>query len=124
MSANSGKKRVVVVGGGIIGVTTAYALAKKGFAVHIVEKCAQASMKTSYSNAGFLCASVCCNWATIENVKKLSGAFYTSVYSAVQHSLTTGQSVSNRKQPVIYMLDCRYVLYICCTHILYQIQCR
>ena len=40
-------KTIAVIGGGIIGVTTAYALAQRGFAVTLFEKHRYAAMETS-----------------------------------------------------------------------------
>ena len=48
---------VAVIGGGITGVTTAYALAKKGFAVTLFDKQRYAAMETSFANGGQLSAS-------------------------------------------------------------------
>ncbi len=61
-------KSVAVVGGGITGVTTAYALAKRGFAVTLFEKNRYAAMETSFANGGQLSASnaeVWNHWSTI-----------------------------------------------------------
>ena len=46
-----------MVGGGITGVTTAYALAKKGFSVTLFERHRYAAMETSFANGGQLSAS-------------------------------------------------------------------
>ena len=43
---------IAVIGGGITGVTTAYALAKRGFAVTLFEKNRYAAMETSFANGG------------------------------------------------------------------------
>ncbi len=51
------KKSIAVIGGGITGVTTAYALAKRGFAVTLFEKHRYAAMETSFANGGQLSAS-------------------------------------------------------------------
>ncbi len=59
---------IAVIGGGITGVTTAYALAKRGFAVTLFEKNRYAAMETSFANGGQLSASnaeVWNHWATI-----------------------------------------------------------
>lgn len=61
-------KTIAVIGGGITGVTTAYALAKRGFAVTLFEKNRYAAMETSFANGGQLSASnaeVWNHWSTI-----------------------------------------------------------
>lgn len=61
-------KSIAVVGGGITGVTTAYALAKRGFNVTLFEKNRYAAMETSFANGGQLSASnaeVWTHWSTI-----------------------------------------------------------
>ena len=61
-------KTIAVIGGGITGVTTAYALAKRGFSVTLFEKHRYAAMETSFANGGQLSASnaeVWTHWSTI-----------------------------------------------------------
>ncbi len=61
-------KSIAVIGGGITGVTTAYALARRGFAVTLFEKHRYAAMETSFANGGQLSASnaeVWNHWSTI-----------------------------------------------------------
>lgn len=48
---------IAVLGGGITGVTTAYALAQRGFAVTLYERHRYAAMETSFANGGQLSAS-------------------------------------------------------------------
>jgi D-amino-acid dehydrogenase len=50
-------KTIAVIGGGITGVTTAYALAKRGFAPTVIERHRYAGMETSFANGGQLSAS-------------------------------------------------------------------
>ena len=45
-------KSIAVVGGGITGVTTAYALAKRGLSVTLFEQNRYAAMETSFANGG------------------------------------------------------------------------
>jgi D-amino-acid dehydrogenase len=51
------KKHMVVIGGGITGVTSAYALVQQGFEVTLIEKNRYPGMETSYANGGQLSAS-------------------------------------------------------------------
>jgi D-amino-acid dehydrogenase len=50
-------KSIAIIGGGITGVTTAYALVKRGFAVTLFERHRYAAMETSFANGGQLSAS-------------------------------------------------------------------
>jgi len=57
-----------VIGGGITGVTTAYALAKRGYAVTLFEKHRYAAMETSFANGGQFSVSnaeVWNHWSTV-----------------------------------------------------------
>ncbi len=61
-------KKIAVIGGGITGVTTAYALAKRGFQVTLLEKHRYAAMETSFANGGQFSASnaeVWNEWSTV-----------------------------------------------------------
>jgi D-amino-acid dehydrogenase len=51
------KKHMVVIGGGITGVTSAYTLARQGLQVTLIEKNRYPAMETSYANGGQLSAS-------------------------------------------------------------------
>jgi D-amino-acid dehydrogenase len=51
------QQSIAVIGGGITGVTTAYALAKRGFSVTLFEHHRYAAMETSFANGGQLSAS-------------------------------------------------------------------
>lgn len=58
----------VVIGGGITGVTTAYALIKRGYNVTLIERQRYAAMETSFANGGQLSASnaeVWNHWSTV-----------------------------------------------------------
>ncbi|QOZ31665.1 D-amino acid dehydrogenase [Bradyrhizobium sp. CCBAU 53421] len=59
---------VVVIGAGITGVTTAYALLNRGYSVTVIERQRYAGMETSFANGGQLSASnaeVWNSWSTI-----------------------------------------------------------
>ncbi|NDB12536.1 MAG: FAD-dependent oxidoreductase, partial [Betaproteobacteria bacterium] len=49
--------RVLVLGGGIAGITSAYALAKLGFETTVLERHRYPAMETSFANGGQLSAS-------------------------------------------------------------------
>ncbi|EHJ94689.1 D-amino acid dehydrogenase 3 small subunit [Vreelandella boliviensis LC1] len=61
-------QRIAVIGGGITGITSAYALAKRGYEVTVFEKHRYAAMETSFANGGQLSASnaeVWNHWPTV-----------------------------------------------------------
>jgi D-amino-acid dehydrogenase len=61
-------KSIAVIGGGITGVTTAYALARRGYEVTLFEQNRYPAMETSFANGGQLSASnaeVWNSWGTI-----------------------------------------------------------
>ncbi len=65
---SSHQGRVAVIGAGITGTTTAYKLAKRGFAVTLFDKNPYPAMETSFANGGQLSASnaeVWNSWATV-----------------------------------------------------------
>jgi D-amino-acid dehydrogenase len=56
--------RVAVLGAGIIGVTTAYELAKDGHDVSVIEKLPEAAAETSFANAGLFSPGHSYTWAS------------------------------------------------------------
>ncbi len=61
-------RHIAVIGAGITGVTTAYALSEKGYAVTVFDRNRYAAMETSFANGGQLSASnaeVWNNWGTV-----------------------------------------------------------
>ena len=59
---------IAVIGAGITGITTAYALARRGYAVSVFDRNRYAAMETSFANGGQLSASnaeVWTRWGTI-----------------------------------------------------------
>ncbi len=63
-------RSVAVLGGGITGVTTAYALAKRGLDVTVYEKHRYAAMETSFANGGQLSASNAETWTHPSTILK------------------------------------------------------
>jgi D-amino-acid dehydrogenase len=61
-------KHIAVIGAGVTGITTAYSLLKRGYAVTVFDRHRYAGMETSFANGGQLSASnaeVWTSWATI-----------------------------------------------------------
>jgi D-amino-acid dehydrogenase len=63
-------KSIAVIGGGVTGVTTAYALARRGMAVTLFERHRYAAMETSFANGGQLSASHAEAWNSWGTVRK------------------------------------------------------
>ncbi|MCP5287313.1 MAG: D-amino acid dehydrogenase [Burkholderiaceae bacterium] len=63
-------KTIAVIGGGITGVTTAYALRQRGFDVTLFEQHRYAAMETSFANGGQLSASNAEVWTHTSTVLK------------------------------------------------------
>jgi len=55
--------KVVILGNGVIGVTTAYYLAKQGHEVTVVDRQAEAGLETSFANAGQVSPGYSAPWA-------------------------------------------------------------
>jgi len=54
---------IIVIGAGIVGVTTAYYLHEKGYTVTVVERQPEVAAETSVGNAGHVCPSYATPWA-------------------------------------------------------------
>lgn len=67
------KQHVLVLGAGIIGTTTAYYLARRGFEVTVIEREAGVGLVTSFANGGLLVPSMADPWAAPGLVRKLLG---------------------------------------------------
>ncbi|WP_114416185.1 D-amino acid dehydrogenase [Marinospirillum perlucidum] len=61
---------IAVIGGGITGVTTAYALLRRGYEVTLYESHRYAAMETSYANGGQLSASNAEVWNSLPTLLK------------------------------------------------------
>jgi D-amino-acid dehydrogenase len=62
--------RIAIIGAGITGVTTAYALAERGFEVTVIDRHRYAAMETSFANGGQLSASNAEVWNSAATVIK------------------------------------------------------
>lgn len=66
--------KVIVLGAGVIGTTSAYFLAKAGHQVTVIEKAPSAGMGCSYANGGQLSYSHIETWASHSSIKSLAKA--------------------------------------------------
>lgn len=55
--------KVIILGAGVIGVTTAYQLAKLGHEVLVLDRQSGPALETSYANAGEVSFGYCSPWA-------------------------------------------------------------
>ena len=55
--------RIVIIGAGIIGATTAYYLSREGHEVTVVERQPEPGMETSFANGGLVTPSMADPWA-------------------------------------------------------------
>ena len=56
--------KILVLGGGVIGVTTAWALARQGAEVTLLERQPDVAQETSFANAGQVSPGYSTPWAT------------------------------------------------------------
>ncbi|CAF1136760.1 unnamed protein product [Adineta ricciae] len=67
----------IVIGTGIIGLTSAYYLAKSGHKVICIEKREDVALETSYKNGALICPSLLTPWANSDVPKK----YFKSIFS-------------------------------------------
>ncbi|NBX03440.1 MAG: D-amino acid dehydrogenase [Alphaproteobacteria bacterium] len=63
--------KIIVIGSGLLGVTTAYELGKRGFDVTVLDRGAESASETSHSNGGQLSYSHAEPWANASVLPKL-----------------------------------------------------
>ena len=72
-------RSALIIGGGIIGISSALQLARRGVKVTVVEECSQVSQGASYRNGAILCQSMAASWASAhllsENPGECKGRF-------------------------------------------------
>ena len=57
-------RSALIIGGGIIGISSALQLARRGVKVTVLEECSQVSQGASYRNGAILCQSMAASWAS------------------------------------------------------------
>ena len=62
-SADTGRMNIIVLGAGIIGISTAWHLRERGHQVTVVDRQSGPALETSYANGGQISVSYCEPWA-------------------------------------------------------------
>ena len=62
-SADTGCMNIIVLGAGIIGISTAWHLRERGHQVTVVDRQSGPALETSYANGGQISVSYCEPWA-------------------------------------------------------------
>ncbi|CAF2774570.1 unnamed protein product [Rotaria sp. Silwood2] len=75
----------LIIGTGIIGLTSAYYLAKTGHKVICIEKREDVALETSYKNGALICPSLLTPWANSEVPKK----YFKSIFSSSSKPTST-----------------------------------
>lgn len=70
MTSSYQSKNIAIIGGGIIGVTSALRLAKLGYNITIIDRQDSIAKECSYANGGQLSVCNCESWLTYNNVYK------------------------------------------------------
>ena len=74
----SHQQQIAVIGGGVIGVCTAYFLAEAGFQVVVIERLGNVAEKASFGNAGVVAPGYVTPWAAPGMPKKLLSTLFKS----------------------------------------------
>ena len=80
--------KIVILGAGIIGITTAFELLKSGHEVTIIDRQAEPAMETSFGNAGLIAPGHSYAWTT----PKLPGNLFKSICQHNQIGFSCNQA--------------------------------
>ncbi|SVD11459.1 uncharacterized protein METZ01_LOCUS364313, partial [marine metagenome] len=68
--------KILIIGAGIIGISTAYELLKSGYDVAVVDRNSEPAMETSYGNAGLIAPGHSYAWTTPKLPKNLMKSLF------------------------------------------------
>ena len=75
-TVENGKKSVIVVGGGIMGLGTCLHLAERGYKVTLLEKQSDVAKVASYINGAMICPSMTASWASLKLLSQVCSVLY------------------------------------------------
>jgi len=80
-------RKAIVIGGGVVGVTTAHALARSGWAVRVVDRCAEVAQEASWGNGRQLSYSHATALASPGLVRQMPGLLlgYSDAFRMTLH---------------------------------------
>ena len=80
--------RILILGAGVIGITTAYELIKAGHNVTVIDRNPEPALETSYGNAGLIAPGHSYAWTTPKLPKNSSPSMKRNGHSALNSSGT------------------------------------
>ena len=93
-TVENGKKSVIVIGGGIMGLGTCLHLAERGYKVTLLEKQSDVAKVASYINGAMICPSMTASWASL---KLLSHTVLYKILTNLEFSRTFGICQNDHK---------------------------
>ncbi len=79
------EKHIVVLGAGLVGIATAYALAQDGHKVSVIDKNSQAALSTSFANGGHIATGDALPWTSFNFLQRLITGFWREDSAARLH---------------------------------------
>jgi len=99
---NSSKKRIVIIGGGLVGAASAYELSKNPeYDVILIEKHEQVGNETSFANGTIISPSLCYPWTS----KLLLSKVFKSIFSSSDHSVSLSYNLLFEKYIFTWVLN-------------------
>ena len=100
--------KITIIGAGLMGVTSAYFLAKKGYEVEVLERQDGSALETSFANAGMLTPSMADPWNAPDILSTLIGSLFGTHSSfvlrpkALPSLIGWGLNFLNQSRPKYY----------------------
>lgn len=82
---NNKQKHVVVLGAGLVGVATAYALVQDGHKVSVIDKNSEAALGASFANGGHIATGDALPWTSFDFLRRLLSGLWNKNSAATLH---------------------------------------